>query len=158
MSMMRRNQNQPMIESTPAKMSAITPIGSSKSDLMYSGCHTYNASAASGGITQSIFGAAAEAYFGEHPLQLSAHRRPDFLGDRLKTLHEREAGAQRAREQRQGIGQLALERLLPVALAVRDVEIRDTERGECADQPRDRSDEDRDQQENKNREERHVED
>ena len=42
----------------------------------------------------------------------------DLLRDRLEALHEREPGAQRAREQRERVGQLALERVLPVALRV----------------------------------------
>ena len=40
----------------------------------------------------------------------------DLLRDRLEALHEREAGAQRAREQRERVGQLRLEAQLPRAL------------------------------------------
>ena len=50
---------------------------------------------------------ATEAGLGDDPAQLVAHRVVDLLRHRLDALHERVAGAQRAREQLERVGQLA---------------------------------------------------
>ena len=47
----------------------------------------------------------AQAGLGDDPPQLEAHRLGHLLGDRLHALHERVAGPQGARQQREGVGQ-----------------------------------------------------
>ena len=99
----------------------------------------------------------AEAHLGEHALQLLAHRVGGLLRHGLEALHERETGAERAREQRQGVGQLVLELQQTLALAVTHVTERADRDDRRGDEPGDRTDDDREQQERHDRERGDVE-
>ncbi len=104
-----------------------------------------------------VFDRATEADLGERPLQLLAHRVGDLLRDGFEALHERETGPQRAREQRQRVGQLTFEALAASALAVVEVQERCEQSGSPDDQPGDRTDEHREEQEGNDRERGRVE-
>ncbi len=62
---------------------------------------------AHGGVIERVLGRPAQTNLGEHALQLASHRWADLLGDCFEALHEREPGPQRAREERERVGQLA---------------------------------------------------
>jgi hypothetical protein len=70
------------------------------------------------GVAERVFDRPAEANLGEHPLQLLAHRVGGLLRDGLQALHQREPRAQRARQERERVGQLALEAALALPVAV----------------------------------------
>ncbi len=112
------------------------------------------------GVVERLFRRTAETHLGEHPLQLTAHRRADFLRDCLQTLHEREAGAQRARQQRQRVRQLVLERALAATLLLRDVHDRrqrgDRRGNETVDQPTDGRDAEEQHHDRRRRVEEHL--
>ena len=66
-----------------------------------------------GDAVERLLEGTAEAGLGDDPAQLPAHRLGDLLRHRLHALHERVAGAQRAGQQLEGVGEQRLELLAP---------------------------------------------